>query len=66
MVKATTARNLIVDCNPVMPGEFILIHAISGGVGLIMAQWAKHIGATAIGTVSTNEKAELARARRDL
>ena len=62
MVKGTTARNLLVDCYPVKAGETILIHAVSGGVGLIMSQWAKHIGASVIGTVSSDEKAELARA----
>jgi NADPH2:quinone reductase len=43
-------------------GETILVHAAAGGVGLIMCQWAKALGATVIGTVSTDEKAELARA----
>ena len=61
MVKGTTARNLIRSCYPVSAGETILIHAISGGVGIIMCQWAKHLGATVIGTTSTDEKAELAR-----
>ena len=44
------------------PGETILIHAAAGGVGLIVCQWAKALGATVIGTVGTDDKAELARA----
>jgi NADPH:quinone reductase len=46
----------------VKPGETILIHAAAGGVGLIVCQWAKALGATVIGTVGSEEKAELARA----
>ncbi len=44
------------------PGDTILIHAAAGGVGLIMCQWAKHLGATVIGTVGSDEKAAVARA----
>ena len=43
-------------------GDTILVHAAAGGVGLILCQWAKALGATVIGTVGTDEKAELARA----
>lgn len=46
----------------VRPGETILVHAAAGGVGLIMCQWAKHLGATVIGTVGSKKKADLARA----
>jgi NADPH2:quinone reductase len=46
----------------VQPGDTILVHAAAGGVGLIMCQWAAALGATVIGTVSTDAKAELARA----
>jgi NADPH2:quinone reductase len=46
----------------VQRGDTILIHAAAGGVGLIMCQWAKHLGATVIGTVSSDAKAEVARA----
>ena len=46
----------------VRPGDTILVHAAAGGVGLIMCQWAKHLGATVIGTVGSDEKAALARA----
>ena len=44
------------------PGDTILFHAAAGGVGLILGQWAKHLGATVIGTASSAEKIELARA----
>ena len=44
------------------PGDTIVAHAAAGGVGLILCQWAKHLGATVIGVVSTHEKAEVARA----
>jgi NADPH2:quinone reductase len=47
---------------PVKTGDTILLHAAAGGVGLIACQWAKHLGATVIGTVGSDEKAELARA----
>jgi NADPH2:quinone reductase len=43
-------------------GETILVHAAAGGVGLILCQWAKHLGATVIGTVGSDEKAKLAKA----
>ena len=46
----------------VQPGDTILIHAAAGGVGLIVCQWAKHLGATVIGTVRSEEKAAVARA----
>jgi NADPH2:quinone reductase len=62
MLKGLTAQYLVRRTHPVKPGETILVHAAAGGVGLIMCQWAKHLGATVIGVVSTEEKAELARA----
>jgi NADPH2:quinone reductase len=62
MVKGLTARNLLKRCYPVKPGDTILVHAAAGGVGMIMCQWAKHLGATVIGTVGTEAKAEAARA----
>lgn len=61
MLKGTTAEYLLRRVHTVKSGEIILIHAAAGGVGLILCQWAKHLGATVIGTVSTEEKAELAR-----
>ena len=63
MVRGMTARYLLHDTYAVKPGDTILVHAAAGGVGLILCQWAKHLGATVIGTVSTDEKAAVARAR---
>ena len=60
MLKGLTTHYLVCRCYPIKPGDSILIHAAAGGVGLLVCQWAKHLGATVIGTVSTPEKAELA------
>ncbi|HET7317071.1 MAG TPA: quinone oxidoreductase [Sphingomicrobium sp.] len=62
MLQGMTARMLLRAVFPVQSGDTILIHAAAGGVGLIMCQWANALGATVIGTVSNEEKAELARA----
>ena len=62
MLQGMTARMLLRSVFPVAAGDTILIHAAAGGVGLIMCQWAAALRATVIGTVSTDEKAELARA----
>ncbi|HEU5482081.1 MAG TPA: quinone oxidoreductase [Sphingomicrobium sp.] len=62
MLQGMTARMLLRAVFPVEKGDTILIHAAAGGVGLIMCQWANALGATVIGTVSSEEKAELARA----
>jgi NADPH2:quinone reductase len=62
MLQGMTAQFLIRRCHRVQEGETILVHAAAGGVGLILCQWAKHLGATVIGVVSTPEKAELVRA----
>jgi NADPH2:quinone reductase len=62
MLQGMTARYLIRDIYRVGPGDTILIHAAAGGVGLIVCQWAAALGATVIGTVSSDEKAALARA----
>jgi NADPH2:quinone reductase len=62
MLQGLTARMLVRAIHPVEAGETILIHAAAGGVGLIVCQWAKALGATVIGTVGTDEKAELAHA----
>lgn len=62
MLQGLTARMLIRAIYPVGPSDTILIHAAAGGVGLIVCQWAKALGATVIGTVGTAEKAELASA----
>ena len=60
MLKGLTAWYLLRRTFPVKPGTTILYHAAAGGVGLIVCQWAKHIGATVIGTVGSDEKAKLA------
>ena len=62
MLQGMTARYLLRGCYKVKSGDRILIHAAAGGVGLIVCQWASHLGATVIGTVGSEEKAELARA----
>ena len=62
MLQGMTARYLLFGCFPVESGNTILIHAAAGGVGSIVCQWARHLGATVIGTVGTDEKAALARA----
>lgn len=61
MLKGMTAEYLLLRTFKVKPGDTILYHAAAGGVGLILGQWAKHLGATVIGTVGSDEKAELAR-----
>ena len=62
MLQGMTARYLLKGCYNVKKGDVILIHAAAGGVGSIVCQWAKHLGATVIGTAGSPEKAELARA----
>lgn len=62
MLQGMTAHMLLRSVYSVKAGETILVHAAAGGVGLILCQWANALGATVIGTVSTDEKAELARA----
>jgi NADPH2:quinone reductase len=61
MLKGMTAQYLIRRTYKVQKGETVLVHAAAGGVGLIMCQWLRHLGATVIGTVSTEEKAALAK-----
>lgn len=62
MLQGMTAQYLVKRTYAVKKGDTIVVHAAAGGVGLILCQWAKHIGATVIGTVSTKEKADLAAA----
>ncbi|MBZ9847810.1 quinone oxidoreductase [Mesorhizobium sp. CA14] len=62
MLKGMTAEYLLRRTFPVKAGDTILYHAAAGGVGLILGQWAKHLGATVIGTASSADKIELARA----
>ncbi len=61
MLKGMTAEYLLRRTFPVRPGQTILFHAAAGGVGLLAIQWAKALGATVVGTVSTDQKAALAR-----
>lgn len=61
MLKGMTAQMLLRQVYRVEAGETILVHAAAGGTGLILCQWAAALGATVIGTVSTEEKAEIAR-----
>ena len=60
MLKGLTTEYLLHRVYKVKAGDTILMHAAAGGVGLILCQWAKHLGATVIGTVGNEEKAELA------
>ncbi len=60
MLRGMTAQYLLHRTHKVTAGETILVHAAAGGVGLILCQWAKHLGATVIGTVGSDEKAALA------
>ena len=62
MLQGMTVQYLIRKIYPVKAGDTILIHAAAGGVGLILCQWAASLGATVIGTVSSDEKAALAQA----
>jgi NADPH:quinone reductase len=60
--KGLTVEYLIRRCHVVKKGDTVLFHAAAGGIGLIAGQWLKHIGASTIGTVGSEQKAELARA----
>ena len=62
ILKACTAEFLVERCAKVQPGWDVLVHAAAGGVGLLLVQWLKHVGARVIGTVSTPEKAAAAHA----
>lgn len=61
ILKGCTTEFLVERCAKVQPTWDILVHAAAGGVGLMLVQWLKHVGANVIGTVSTDEKAALAR-----
>ncbi len=61
MIKGLTAQYLLRSTYRVKEGDTILVHAAAGGVGLLLCQWARHLGATVIGTVGSDAKAELAR-----
>ncbi|MGD0191905.1 MAG: quinone oxidoreductase [Rhizomicrobium sp.] len=62
LLKGMTVQYLLKRTFEVKPGQTILFHAAAGGVGLIAGQWAKHLGAAAIGTVGSDEKISLAKA----
>ena len=61
LLKGMTAEFLLRRCYAVQPGDTILVHAAAGGVGMLMCQWAQALGATVIGTVGSETKAEVAR-----
>jgi NADPH2:quinone reductase len=61
MYRGITVHGMIHACYKVKPGDVVLLHAAAGGVGSILAAWAKHLGATVIGTVSSDAKVERAR-----
>ena len=62
MLKGLTTQYLVRRTHKVEKGDTVLMHAAAGGVGLILCQWAKHLGATVIGTVGSKDKGELAKA----
>src|ERR1700728_2852736 len=62
MLKGLTTQFLLTSCYPVKAGDTVLVHAAAGGVGLLMGQWLKVLGATSIGTAGSPEKVALARA----
>jgi NADPH2:quinone reductase len=61
MLKGMTVRYLLRQTYKVGPGTVMLLHAAAGGIGLIACQWARHLGATIIGTVGSEEKGKLAK-----
>jgi NADPH:quinone reductase len=61
-LQGLTAHYLLHEFYPIGRGSTVLVHAAAGGMGLLLVQWLKHMGAVAIGTVSTQEKAKAARA----
>jgi NADPH:quinone reductase len=62
MLKGMTAQFLLTSCYPVKKGNVVLVHAAAGGVGLLMGQWLKSLGAISIGTVGSPEKVAAAKA----
>ncbi len=61
LLKGITAQYLLHETYQVKPGDYVLIHAAAGGMGHMLCPWARHLGATVIGTVSTEEKARIAK-----
>ncbi len=62
LLKGMTACMLLHHVHQVRPGQAVLVHAAAGGVGQLLCRWARHLGATVIGTVGSEEKARIARA----
>ncbi len=62
LLKGMTVQYLVTACHAVKPGDRVLVHAAAGGVGLLLGQWLKSLGAFAIGTAGSDEKVALARA----
>ena len=62
MLKGLTSWYLVRECRPVIPGEWVLVHAAAGGVGQLLCRWAAHLGGRVIGTAGSEEKVALARA----
>jgi NADPH:quinone reductase len=62
ILQGLTAHYLLHEFYPIQRGSTVLVHAAAGGMGLLLVQWLKRMGALAIGTVSTEEKAKIARA----
>ena len=62
LYKGITVHGMIRSCYRVQPGQTVLLHAAAGGVGTVLSRWVKHLGATVIGTVSTADKVERAKA----
>lgn len=60
-LQGLTAHYLLHEFRQLRPGDFVLVHAAAGGMGGLLVQWAKHLGATVIGTTSSEEKARTAR-----
>lgn len=58
ILKGLTARMLLHRVHPISAGDIVLVHAAAGGVGRLLVQWARHLGATVIGTVGSEAKAE--------
>ncbi|MBN9217930.1 MAG: zinc-binding dehydrogenase [Mesorhizobium sp.] len=59
LLKGVTASFLLHDVHAVKPGDIVLIHAAAGGIGQLLVQWARHVGATVIATVSSDDKARI-------
>ncbi|WP_217577489.1 zinc-binding dehydrogenase [Mesorhizobium sp. GbtcB19] len=59
LLKGVAASFLLHDVHAVRPGEVVLVHAAAGGIGQLLVQWARHLGATVIATVSSNDKARI-------